>query len=188
MKDRSPMIMLDLFSGLGGASRAMKERGWEVYTLDIEPSFNADFKMAIQDFSWNGLPLALIWASPPCEEFSRESMPWCKTGKAPSMELVEEILRIIKETCPRYWIIENTKGAVPWFKSLLGPPQWVSNPIYLWGHFPPLPKLKLRMNKEKFSSTQAAKRAYIPYELSLALAISIEGAFNFIGRPGGKAK
>ena len=34
------MLMLDLCCGLGGASRAMRERGWEVVTVDIVPEFN----------------------------------------------------------------------------------------------------------------------------------------------------
>jgi hypothetical protein len=95
------------------------------------------------------------------------------------MELVEAAYRVIQEAAPRFWAIENTRGAVKWFRPLLGPPAWVSNPIFLWGNFPPLPKLRLNMRKEKMSSTWAAERAKIPYEVSLALAISIEGAFDF---------
>ena len=171
--------MLDLFSGLGGGSAAMRDRGWQVITLDFEAGFKPDIAVDIMDFSWDGGPLDLIWASPPCEEFSREFMPWCKTGKEPSMELVEAAYRVILEAAPRFWAIENTRGAVKWFRPLLGPPAWISNPIYLWGNFPPLPKLRLNMRKEKMSSSWAAERAKIPYEVSLALAISIEMAFNF---------
>jgi hypothetical protein len=35
------------------------------------------------------------------------------------------------------------------------------------------------MRKEKMSSSWAAERAKIHYEVSLALAISVEGAFDF---------
>jgi site-specific DNA-cytosine methylase len=102
--------MLDLFSGLGGASASMRERGWEVTTLDYLPEFKPDIVADIRDFSWEGGPLDLIWASPPCEEFSREFMPWCKTGVEPSMELVEAAYRVIQAAAPRFWVIENTRG------------------------------------------------------------------------------
>lgn len=54
-----PLLMLDLCCGLKGASAAMRDRGWEVV---------------------RGRRPDLVWASPPCTEFSRESMPWTKTG------------------------------------------------------------------------------------------------------------
>ena len=170
--------MLDLFSGLGGASAAMRDRNWQVITLDNNPDFKSDIVVDIRDFRWAGSVLDLIWASPPCDEFSREYMPWCKTGIDPSMKLIEATVRVIEQAKPRFWIIENTRGAVKWFEPLLGPPAWISFPIYLWGIFPPLEKMKLRMRKEKLSSTQAAERAKIPYKLSLAVALSIEGALR----------
>jgi len=172
--------MLDLFSGLGGASSAMKDRGWQVTTLDNNPQFKPDLVADIRTFTWDGDPLDLIWASPPCEEFSRESMPWCRTGQEPSMILVQATYRVIQEANPRFWVIENTRGAVKWFNSLLGKPAWIGYPIYLWGIIPPLSKIRLNMGKERMSSSKAAERAMIPYQLSLALAISIESAFNFI--------
>ena len=62
-------------------------------------------------WSWTGEPIDLLWASPPCEEFAREWMPWSKTGKAPSMDLVNAVYRLVEEIQPRWWIIENVKGA-----------------------------------------------------------------------------
>jgi site-specific DNA-cytosine methylase len=169
--------MLDLFSGIGGASAAMRERGWEVTTVDNNPAFKPAIVADIKDYErFQGLTFDLIWASPPCEEFSREFMPWCKTGVNPSMELVEATLTVISWCKPRFWVIENTRGAVKWFRPLLGPPAWISNPIYLWGVFPPIEKMRIKMGKEKLSSTQAAERGKIPYELSLAVAISIEAS------------
>lgn len=35
-------VMLDLFSGLGGASQVMVERGWKVIRVDIESRFKPD--------------------------------------------------------------------------------------------------------------------------------------------------
>ena len=169
------MKMLDLFAGLGGASQAMKDRGWQVTTLDNNPDFKPDIVADIKTFMWNGGPLDLIWASPPCEEFSREFMPWCRTGQEPSMVLVQATVRVIQEAAPRFWAIENTRGAVKWFNSILGKPAWIGYPIYLWGILPPLEKIRLKMGKARMSSSQAAERAKIPYQLSLAIAISVEG-------------
>lgn len=33
-------LMLDLCAGLGGASAAMRERGWRVITLDADPAYS----------------------------------------------------------------------------------------------------------------------------------------------------
>ena len=65
------MKMLDLFSGLGGASKAEKERGWVVDTLDIDPKFHSTFCMSILDVTPEMIKgYDLVWASPPCECFS----------------------------------------------------------------------------------------------------------------------
>ena len=80
------MLMVDLGAGLKGASQAMKERGWEVITLDIDPRFNCTITADV--LTWNPLDvwrmtsarqIDLLWFSMPCDEFSRESMPWSRT-------------------------------------------------------------------------------------------------------------
>ena len=165
------MIMLDLCAGLGGASQAMKERGWKVVTVDIDPSFNTNIVADITAWSWQGERPDLVWASPPCDEFARESMPWCKTGKTPDMTLVNACKRIIQECNPRYWVIENVRGAVPY----LGQPRAIVGPFFLWGFFPPLSDFILEYrNKESMSSRAKAERARIPYRLSLEVAVAVE--------------
>ena len=134
------MRMLDLFSGLGGASRAMREAGWEVITVDNDPSFNPDICIDIRDFHFFNVlygHVDLLWASPPCEEFSRWSMPWCrkKNPAPPSLDLLKATIRIIDEANPDYWVIENVRGAVPFFRPLLGEPIR-SGSRYLWGCLP----------------------------------------------------
>lgn len=76
------MLMLDLFAGLGGASQAMRERGWEVVTVDNDPAFGCTVTADLASWSWDGPTPDLVWASPPCTEFSRESMPWCRSKPA----------------------------------------------------------------------------------------------------------
>lgn len=173
-------LMLDLCSGLKGASQAMRQRGWKVISIDNNIKFKPDIVADIRDFSWRGDYPTLIWASPPCDEFSREFMPWCSTGKSPDMSIVLACKRIIDESAPNFWVIENVKGAVKYFESILGRPRTVYNPYYLWGNFPLLDRLKIkRKKKEAYSSTQKAERAKVPYSISLAMALGIEQFMEF---------
>ena len=138
---KEPLLMLDLFSGLGGASQAMKNRGWHVITVDINPDFQPDIVADVRDWHWHGQRPDLLWASPPCNEFAREFMPWSSTGRDPDRSLVQATLRIVAEAWPRYWILENVRGAVSWIYPLLGSPRTIIGAFYLWGFFPPLAHL-----------------------------------------------
>ncbi len=168
------MLMLDLCAGLGGASAAMRDRGWEVITVDNDARFNCTITTDVRFWSWDGPRPDLIWASPPCVEFAREFMPWSKTGKTPDMSIVDACFRIVQETGPRYWVIENVKGALSWIGPALGRPAYICNPYYLWGWFPDISHVYVKSDKEKLSSSQAARRAMIPYTLSLGMAYAIE--------------
>jgi hypothetical protein len=166
------MLILDLCCGLKGASEPMKRRGWEVITLDNNPTFSPDIVADITRWSYQGETPDLVWASPPCDEFSREFMPWSRTSNPPDLSIYEACKRIIAETQPSFWIIENTRGAVPYF----GKPSAIYYPYYLWGFFPPLGKINLaeRRHKESYPSTNKAARAMIPPALSLRVAQVIE--------------
>lgn len=166
--------MLDLCAGRGGASQAMRARGWHVTTLDNDPAFGCDITADVCGYRYDGPPLDLIWASPPCTEFSRESMPWCRTGRAPDMRIVAACLRIILECKPRMWVLENVRGAVPWFRPVLGPPRQIVGPFYLWGAFPPLAVPGAFRKKESYSSARPDLRAMIPAALSAAVAVAVE--------------
>jgi site-specific DNA-cytosine methylase len=169
--------MLDLCSGLGGASQAMRERGWTVITLDNEAVFKPDIVADLCTWIYDGPRPDLIWASPPCTEFARESMPWSRTGNAPDLALVNAVFRIVAGAQPRYWILENVRGAMPW----LGPPREIHGPFYLWGHFPRLgrPRLCMRL-KESYSSKQRAERAKISRALSVAVALAVESQAELV--------
>ena len=90
------MLMLDLCCGLKGASASFLSRGWDVVTLDIDPVFHPDIVADLRDWEWHGGRPDLIWLSDPCTEFSRESMPWCKTGNTPDLSIVQGGLRVIR--------------------------------------------------------------------------------------------
>lgn len=173
-----PLLMLDLCCGLKGASESMKRRGWSVITLDNDPSFSPDILADVKTWNYQGERPTLIWASPPCQEFSREFFVWTRTGQKPDLSIWYGCQRIIKQANPRYWVIENTRGAPPYF----GRPSAIYYPYYLWGFFPPLGKVDLstRRHKESYASTDKASRAKLPYALSLALAKAIESALILV--------
>lgn len=165
------MLMLDICTGLGGASWAMKRRGWQVVTLDIDPAYQPDIVADVRGWSWRGGRPDLVWCSPPCVEFSRESMPWSRTGKIPDMSIVSACYRIVRECNPRFWIIENVRGAVPY----LGTPAYRAGPFFLWGAFPPLGRIPVTWRaKERFSSGRRLERARIPAAVSRAVAMAVE--------------
>lgn len=166
--------MLDLYSGTGGASAAFRRAGWEVVTVDNDPQHRPDVLIDLRRWQWEGERPELVWASPPCTEFSRTSMPWCraKGPPAPSMELVEAALRVVQETQPHYWVLENVRGAVPYLAPLLGAPRVVAGPFHLWGYFPPF-RLELPAFKERLGSRDVVKRAAVPPRLSAALLAAV---------------
>lgn len=170
------MLCLDLCSGMKTATKAMADRGWRVVTVDIDPAFSPEFVADVREWSWTGPRPDLIWASPPCDEFSREAMPWSRTGKTPDLSIYQACLRIIRECCPRFWVIENTRGAQKYF----GRYKAVRYPYYFWGHFPALGHVDIskRKPKEKWTSANKAGRATIPYEISLAFCLAVERAIE----------
>jgi hypothetical protein len=162
------MRMLDLFCGLGGASAAFRDVGWEVIGVDIEPKFKPEVVADLTTWHWDGGPVDLVWASPPCVEFSRKSMPcWYPDDPEPSMELVEAARRIIREVKPTWWVIENVRGAVPY----IGEPRQRAGAFMLWGNFPDLGVVDGFKNIDHVRSP--AKRAIIPHAISDRLLYAI---------------
>jgi len=167
------MLMLDLCSGLKGASAAMRERGWEVISVDIDPSLEPDVLADVREFHYRGPKPDLIWASPPCTEFSKadKPWPWCHLDHDPDLSIVEACRRIIAESHPRFWVLENVRGAQPW----LGKARAHYGPFYLWGNIPFAIPCTLPPRKSRLSSRAKAERARIPYALSLSIALTCEG-------------
>lgn len=176
--------MVDVFSGLGGASAAMKDRGWRVTTIDIDPKFNPDICADVRKVRWPAIRPAwrvdLLWLSPPCDEFARESMPWCKTGVPPSLDMVRASMRLRDEIGPRFWLLEEVRGARRYLDPLLGPPlvQLGPSQSFLWGNVPALLVPQTIAGKERKGSTAEAARAAIRYDVSNAVAIAVERAIE----------
>ena len=177
--------MLDLFSGLGGASEAfVQSKYWEVVRIENNP-LCADVECTqiidINVIHANRAIYAvkqwdLIWASPPCTQFSKARVPQIKN---PDLGLVKKTIEIIEALNPRYWIIENVDGAIKHFMPLLGPPRLKLGPYCLWGNFPLFNvnmKGYSKMDGDTWSDDplRPQKRAYVPFKISEALRQSIQ--------------
>jgi hypothetical protein len=164
--------MLDLFCGLGGASVAFREAGWEVIGVDIEPKFKPEIVADLTTWHWDGGPVDLVWASPPCQEFSTARRPRIYN---PSMALVEASRRIIREVNPTWWVIENVRGAV----RFLGPNYQTAGAFYLWSNLPPLGDFpwpigwKGGRGHAKSMTHNVALRALVPRAISDRLLYAI---------------
>ena len=100
-------FLLDLFSGTGSVGEVAKELGFNVISLDRD--MEADIEIDIMDWDYTDLPrdfFDVIWASPPCTEYSR-----AKTTAPRDIEganiIVQRTLDILEHFCPKYWILEN---------------------------------------------------------------------------------
>ncbi len=203
----SRLRMLDLFCGLGGASAAMRDRPlWEVVGVDHRDELDPDVCADISSWTYSGPRIDLVWASPPCAEFAKtDKRCWYPDAPAPSMALVEAALRIIEAVKPRWWLLENVRGARRWFASYpeLGAPVLQSPPLYLWGRPPPgllLPspgaghkEYQSRRSSDaralRLSSDDRRRqlRAVVPYCISYAVARACEKASRWQPAPAGSA-
>ncbi len=114
------MKVLDLFAGLGGWSAPFIDHGHEVFSIDIDEQFPVSLHADIREVTAANLPWKpdVIVASPPCEGFSVMTIGrnWHydgrpKTPKAQlAIDLVEATLRIVRETEPVFWVMENPVG------------------------------------------------------------------------------
>lgn len=116
------MNVLELFSGTGSVGKCCEKLDWSWYSVDLE--FDADFKGDIMDFDYKQFPkdwFDVIWASPPCTNYSKLQDGWLgrmRKGKVYTKEIQEEemkeddklvqrVFEIIDYFQPEYWFIEN---------------------------------------------------------------------------------
>lgn len=164
--------MVDLFAGTGGASAAFIDAGWRVLRVDLEPAripgaVAADVRAL--PFGRELGAVELLWASPPCTEFSDADPRVDHARKRPSLELVSATLSAVAELRPRWWILENVRGAIPF----LGIPAQKVGPWCLWGYFPPIAPSFDAQTHRKWQHHTAASRAAVPRELSEAVLRSV---------------
>lgn len=184
--------ILDLCSGLGGASEAFSQAGWNVIRIESNPELSyVPFTQCLDVLEWTewigDLPdrIDVVWASPPCREFSRGYAGPAPTAERaglpfePSLELVRACLDIIDFLKPKYWVLENVSGAINHFKPQIGEFKQRIGPFFLWGNFPRIimpytyEHLKSRQDVWSTNPLRANIKAMIPFEVSFAFLESI---------------
>ena len=115
--------VLELFSGTRSIGKCCDKLGWESYSVDLMSS-DADFKGDIMDFDYkqfNRDEFDIVWASPPCTNYSKLQDCWLgrmRKGEIYTKEIQEKemndddklVLRaieIINYFNTEYWFIEN---------------------------------------------------------------------------------
>ncbi len=174
--------MLDLGCGLGGASRAMRERGWRVIRVDWKDDVAPDVVADMRALPFRRFPVDLLWVSTSCSQFTVWRLPYRTAVRARrpidlSVELA--VREFIAQLGPRFWVVENVYASREWLTPIFGPVRWMSGSHVLWGNLPGLLPQVHNHGKALFARTGRYRsrhllRSVVPYELSLSLAIATE--------------
>ena len=119
--------VLDLFSGTRSATRSFASNGHSVEYVEILDGIDISTYHPSHEFDY-------AWASPPCVEYSflNSKFATWKSKYQTDDSLWLHALRVIKEAKPRFWIIENVKGA----QRRWGRAPYHYGSYFLWGYFP----------------------------------------------------
>ena len=134
------MRILELFSGTKSVSKVFAAAGWEVLTVDNDPTSAPEICMdamqltCLDILSRMGGPPDVIWASPPCTCFSVASIGrhWTggtrayipKTQAAISaIALVAHTLTLIDRLGPQFYFVENPRGVLRKLPVMRGVPR-----------------------------------------------------------------
>ena len=102
---------LDLFSGTGSVANRLRELGFEVITLDIDPRTNPTICCSVEEWDYSQYSpgvFKVIAASVPCADYSL-----AKTSAPREFEraifLVCKVMDIIEYFLPKIWWVENPR-------------------------------------------------------------------------------
>jgi hypothetical protein len=192
------MKVLDLCAGLGGASAAFRDRGHEIITLDVDQKFRPSIVADVRFCPLSRGGFDLILAAPPCQCFSNAALgKYWKYGPSKPVEEALEIVRacfsIIKETGPRFYVLENPRGKL---RKLIGLPTETiyycsyghthQKPTDLWHNLPVrlkrpcAPHARSRRDRSFVDGEvrDPAKRSLWPYALSLEICRIVEASLG----------
>lgn len=154
------MRTLELFAGTGSFSKVAKRRGHSRFRVELDTDHEAELHADISTLSaadFAPMHFDIIWASPPCQAFSVAAIGknWEKRGgflfpkherAVAAIELVRHTLQLIHALEPRFWVIENPRGALrkmdivsPFFRSTVTYCQYGDErmkPTDLWSNVP----------------------------------------------------
>ena len=121
------MKLLNLFSGTGSVSKPWKDSGHEVFEVDIDPTFGADYVGDILQWDYKNLDFIpdVIWSSPPCDQFSRARTTGGPRNLALADRLVAKALEIIfyfvEKNPDLIWFLENGQTSLLWGREVARP-------------------------------------------------------------------
>lgn len=188
--------VLDLCSGLGGASEAfVQDPYWDVIRIENNPILadvpHTESLDVLQWMDWipslfdtMGKP-DLVIAAPPCREFSRAYAAPAPSAERlgirfePDMRILEACIDIIEYLNPTFHIIENVAGAINHFDTYLGKYRQHVGPFFLWGSFPQINLdpgfIHRKADHDSWSTDKlrANKKAKWPIEMSRGLQDAI---------------
>lgn len=119
---KEEIVLLDLFSGIGGFSKGIEEAGFKIkthYFSEIDNHAIANYKYNFKNAKYVGSvtnvrgtdierPNIITFGSP-CQDFSLAGKRTGMDGQRSS--LISEAIRLISECRPDFFIWENVKGA-----------------------------------------------------------------------------
>lgn len=142
MSSHKPIILLELFSGMGNVSKAFIAQGGQAYRVDwsqkVEADLHADVsKLTAQDVInlCGGVP-DVIWASPQCTTYSiaTHRHRTLKEGLVPKTELARHddqvnvaLWKLIDELVAlgtKYYFVENPRGRMRHMPFVQGRPRY----------------------------------------------------------------
>ena len=86
------MKLLELFAGTGSVGNVVKDKGWEVVSLDRD--MDADIKTEIMDWddkaAYEPRYFDVVWSSPPCTE--------CSIAKTTGVRKIDEANKVVQRT------------------------------------------------------------------------------------------
>ena len=109
--------ILELFCGTGSVGSVFEANGWDVTSVDINPSCNPTICCSVLEIELDRWPPGywdVVWASPPCTLYSRART------RGPVVDMTEANLislhtvNLIKALKPRFWAIENPFSSRIW--------------------------------------------------------------------------
>lgn len=104
------MKCADLFCGAGGAAMGLHKAGFDVTGFDIKPQPHFPFAFVQTDaMTVNLSGFDFVWASPPCQAYTKASLSQRNNGKRYPDLLPATRDKLVKSGLP--WVIENTPGA-----------------------------------------------------------------------------